>query len=308
MKKSTQIEDIHEELLSIFNNLKAEVFVAEILEKSDLDFQDIDIFNRSTFTRSYRRDVINFSIDTNTNNSDDKLQFNLARNGLYDILPEGLFHAPIDRKKSLDYKQLRRKHKQDESHARDFFAPLENEFFVQKVKVEQNERVLVDKFVNLKNEFLIDLWGLNKNMPTEYNIKLLQLLPYTHRISGDKDLIALCLEKIIGETVSIKRLLEPYSEIKEQECENRLGMDLVLALEETRVLYPVFEITIGPVERKNIDKFLENSITRQFISIFCDYFIPIEIDTRLNITYLEKESIFVLNETNSPRMGLTTMI
>jgi len=86
-----EAQDIYKELTDTYQNLKAEVFVTEILENSELDLADIDIFNQSTFSRSYRRDVIDFKIDSYSRDTD-KLQFHIARNGLYDTLPEGLFH------------------------------------------------------------------------------------------------------------------------------------------------------------------------------------------------------------------------
>ncbi|WP_025739941.1 hypothetical protein [Aquimarina pacifica] len=305
--KNEEVQKIYNELISTYKNLKAEVFVTEILENSNLDFEDIDIYNKSTFSRSFRRDVINFSVDSYSN-KEDKLQFNLARNGMYDSLPEGVFHEPIKSKSQLSYKEIRQKNRKEEKSARSFFSPIENEFFVQKVKIEKNERVLIDKFTNLKNNFLLDFWGLNKNMPEEYNVKLLQLLPFAQTIAGNEKLIAISLEKILGEKVTIKRTVRKQVKHTEEISDNRLGVDLVLALNETQFSYPVFDITVGPIKAKNTDKFLENGVAKQFISIFCDYFIPVEIDTKLNVTYSKEESAFVLNETNHPRVGLTTTI
>ncbi|WP_062061862.1 hypothetical protein [Aquimarina longa] len=307
--KEKEVQEVYDELIASYKNLKAEVFVCEVLEKSNLEFTDIDVFNKSTFTRSYRRDVISFIMDSYSE-SGDKLQLNLARNGLYDLLPEGIFHEPIKTKTNvaLSYKHIRQKHKKEEKEARSFFTPIENELFVQKVRIEQNERVLIDEFTNLKNDFLLDFWGLDKEIPRDYNIKLLQLLPFAHKISGDTELMAIGLENIIEEQVKIKTTTKSYHDVDSAEGEDKLGVDFVLELTETTVVYPMYKITIGPIERKNADKFLKNGITTKFISIFCDYFVPIEIDAEINIVYLEEESEFVLDAINSPRMGLTTTI
>ncbi|WP_103070932.1 hypothetical protein [Aquimarina sediminis] len=306
--RDKKIEKIYKELITAYKNLKGEVFVAEILENSDLDFSDIDIFNKSTFSRSYRRDVIGFKLDTYSDTKD-KLQLNLARNGIYDTLPEGLFHEQVKETNKLSYKNLRQKHKKEEKDAREFFTPLENEFFVQKVHVEQKERDLINEFINLKNSFLLDFWGLDKDIPATYSLKLLKLLPFAHNISGKPDLTALSLEKILGEKVCIKKKLTPYHHKNGIKSNNdTLGVNFVLELSDSQVLCPVFEIEVGPVERKNMRKFLQNGVARKIITTFCDYFIPLEIETKLNITYSEKESVFVLNETDNPRLGLTTII
>ncbi|WP_378175722.1 hypothetical protein [Aquimarina sp. SS2-1] len=305
---NNQVQEVYQELISTYQNLKAEIFVTEILENSDLDLTDIDIFNQSTFSRSYRRDVIDFKVDSYSRNTD-KLQFNLARNGLYDTLPEGLFHEPVKAKSSISFTELHQKQKKQEKEARTFFAPLENEFFAQKVNIEKNERKLINEFTNLKTDFLLKFWNLDPEIPSEYSIKLLQLLPYVHKISGEIELTALSLEKIINEKVTINKKYHTINEnINNRSNQQQLGVDLVLELKETVISYPCWEITIGPVTEKNIDKYIVSGATKKFITIFCDYFIPMEIDTKINVTYETKEETFVLHETNSPRMGLTTLI
>ncbi|MBW1296745.1 hypothetical protein [Aquimarina litoralis] len=304
-----EVQLVYEELISTYQNLKAEVFVAEILEKSSLDLTDIDIFNNSTFSRSYRRDVIDIKLDTYSRDKD-KLQLHLSRNGLYDTLPEGFFHEPVKAKSDISFTELHQKQKKEEKDARAFFSPLENEFFTQRINIEKNERELINEFANLRTDFLLKFWNIDPNIPKDYSIKLLQLLPYVHKISGEIELTALSLEKIIDEKVTItkkhRRLEDPNNETKAQK--NQLGVDLVLALNETVISYPLWEITIGPVSQKNIDKYIIGGATKKFISIFCDYFIPMEIDTTINVTYSNKEETFTLDQTNSPRMGLTTMI
>ncbi len=303
-----EVRNVYEELTTTYQNLKAEIFVTEILENSNLDLTNIDVFNQSTFSRSYRRDVIDFKVDSYSRDTD-KLQFNLARNGLYDTLPEGLFHEPVKSKGDISYTELHQKQKKQEKDARSFFSPLENEFFTQKVTIERNERKLINEFANLKTDFLLKFWKLDSSIPSEYSIKLLQLLPYVHKISGDAELTALCLEKIIGEKVSIAKKYRTVGEnINDLSTEQQLGVDMVLELKETVISYPYWELTVGPVNQKNIDKYIVNGATKKFITIFCDYFIPMEIDTEINVTYSSKEETFLLNETNSPRMGLTTMI
>ena len=119
--KSKKIENIYEELISIYLNLKAEVFVSEIIENTDLDFTDFDIMNLGTFSRPYRRDAIDFKIESSANNPN-KIKMELSRNGMYDILPEGLFHDQVGTNKgTLSFKNIRQKNKKQEKDARLFF-------------------------------------------------------------------------------------------------------------------------------------------------------------------------------------------
>ncbi len=308
--KTKKVQDIYQELVSTYKNLKAEVLGAEILDSGQIDIEDIDIFNKSTFSRSYRRDIIDFEID-NYSSKTDRLRVNLARNGLYDILPEGLFHQQLKEYNALAFKEIRQKHKEEEKDARAFFAPLENEFFTQNLCIEQNERKLIDNFINLNNDFILELWGLDKTIPKVYSQKLLKLLPFAHKIAGNPDLTALALENIIKEKVVINKRLLPFEtpdSIKETKDSKTLGVDFVLGMKSSSVLYPVFEIEVGPIKKNNMPKFLENGEARKIISIFLSYFIPVEIDTKLEISVQKKENYFELNELDNPVLGFTTSI
>jgi len=276
-----KVTEVYEELINAYQNFKAEIFVTEILENSDLELTDIDVFNQSTFSRSYRRDVIDFKVDSYSRDTD-KLQFNVARNGLYDTLPEGLFHDTVSAKSNISYKELHQKQKKQEKDARSFFAPLENEFFTQKVIIEKSERKLINEFTNLKTDFLLKFWNLNPEIPSDYSIKLLQLLPYVHKISGEIELTALSLEKIIGEKVTIiKKYKSVNQDTQDTSNKNQLGVDLVLELKETTISYPCWDIMIGPINKKNVDKYIVSGATKKFITIFCDYFIPMGLTTMI---------------------------
>ena len=158
--KAETLENIFAELISVYENLKAEVLIAEIQENSDITVDDFVIANKSTFSRSYRRDII--SVDNVL--YDNMLTLNLSRNGLYDTLPEGLFHEHQVSKGAHSYTARREVVKKEEHDARLFFAPLESEFFYQRLNVECNERALLDDFYNLKDDFLINFWKVNSTL------------------------------------------------------------------------------------------------------------------------------------------------
>ncbi len=308
--RNKNTEHIYNELKSVYQDLKAEVYISEVMENSDIDFTDVDIFNQSTFSRGFRRDIINIQLDA-FHSAHDKLQLNLSRNGLYDILPEGLFHDPLKTTNKLGYSEIRSLNKQHEKEARSFFNPIENEFFIQKVHIEQKERELINEFTNLKNDFLLKFWNLDPTIPSEYSIKLLQLLPFAHKISGNLKLTEVCLGSILGEKVNIRRSDKTVSEnIDNTQTNNELGIDFILDLQKTSVAYPHITLTIGPISKKNVNKYIPGSLTQKFISIFCDYFIPIEmtIDTKTEFRSTREQSFVLNNETNNSIMGLSTIL
>ncbi len=303
------LENIYAELISAYQNLKAEVLIAEIQENSDITADDFVIANQSTFSRSYRRDII----DIDDLIHKDKLTFNLSRNGIYDTLPEGLFHAPKTNSDSASFLAHRKVVKKEEEDARSFFSPIENEFFFQRLRIESNERELLDNFYNLNDDFLAEFWNIDDAIPEEYLIKLIKLLPHSHKIAGDFELTRMCLEKILDEEVTFTRKYENNRNVdktKNKEPRNnslQLGVDSVLDGNEDTVLSPILEVIVGPVSEKKINKYLKKGGVIKFINTFYDYFLPMEVEVRTNFT-LNSERKFLLDETNSPLMGISTQI
>lgn len=304
-----ELENILNELKSVFEDIKAEVVVSEILENSNVDFSNLTINNTSTFKRPYRRDIIDYK-QSLTNIDNYTLNFNLSRNGIYDSLPEGVFHNPSDPAlKSLSYQKKREKQKQEEREARLFFQPIENETFNQYVNIEKEERALIDRFTDVKNNFLLKFWQADKSLPKKYLLKLIKLLPSIHKISGNLELTALCLERIIDEKVTLEKVNSPYKvpNNKEENGES-LGIDLVLGVDKSIVLHPQINATIGPINEQNIKNFVDDSPTMRFIQVFYEYFIPMEMEVNTQIDYEHNNKGFVLHENEPALMGLTTTL
>lgn len=305
----TLLEDIHEELSTVYENLKAEVLVAEIQENSAANIDDFVISNKGTFSRAYRRDII----DVDAMLNEDKLTLNLSRNSLYDVLPEGLFHAPHVHKEGDSYTNRRKVVKQEEQDARLFFAPIESEFFYQKLYVEQHERAMLDDFYNLKDDFLIDFWNLDTDIPQEYMVKLMKVLPHSHKITGDLELTRLCLAKILGQHVSFKSTYcdKASTEIGRAKAESaagfQLGVNSMLDGDSYEVYTPVLEVSIGPVAQKKAGRYLEKNGVSKFIETFYDYFLPMELETKTIVT-VKKEVGFVLDDTLHPMMCISTYL
>lgn len=301
-----ELEDIYAELQEYYQSLKAEIFVTEILNNSNLKASNINIHNVSSFSRSFRRDLINTSIDKNDKNNP-KLKLTLSRNGMYDFLPQGLFHSKQNNN-NLSFKDIRQKNKNEERNTRTFFSPLENEFFFQKVNIEQNERHLIEKFEGIENDFLIDLWGLDRTLPLKYNLKLLKILPYAHQISGNIESMETCLSYILKEEVHIKQHYHTIKNNDEKKETQRLDIDFILNTNNSQIYYPCYKIEIGPLSTKRANSYRKNSDKMKFISTFCNYFVPIDIDWTVKIIHDKTNQNLKLSDNTPMRLGLTTTI
>ncbi len=299
--KTEELINVFEELASVYENLKAEVLVSEIQENSTSEINFL-INNSSTFSRSYRRDVINVE----KLEEEHALLLNLSRNGIYDSLPEGVFHSKRESKKGVSYTAKRKKYKKEEKHARAFFSPIENEFFYQRLKIEKKERDLLENFYSLKDDLLIDFWKIDKEIPKSYILKLIKLLPYSYKIAGNLELTRLSLEKILNVKVQFNKKLESEVSIKDQK-RNQLGVDFITQSKSSAIFQPFLEVVIGPIKENQIDEYIKKDGILKFVNVFYDYFIPLELDVTTKFSVAKKEG-FVLNEEECPTMGISTII
>lgn len=304
MTTAAELENILEELISVYENVKAEVVVSELQKNSNITNDDIVIKNKSTFRRSHRRDILDIG-----NIEDGLLNLNLSRNGLYDQLPEGLFHSKDTTKGKISFQQLRKTYKKEEKEARHFFSPLENEFFNQKLNVENKEQDLLNDFLNLDDNFLINFWKVDQSIPKKYLLKLLKLLPYTYKIAGDLELTTLCLENIINKKVNIKKTYNPntinYRNLIEDN--NYLGINFTLTNDYDTISQPVYNVEIGPIQEDSIEDYIKKDGIIKFINVFYDYFFPLEVDikTTFNVNHVDG---FLLDKEKEPIIGLSTVI
>ncbi|WP_299888161.1 hypothetical protein [uncultured Lacinutrix sp.] len=304
MVATAELENILEELISVYENVKAEVIISELQKNSNITNNDIVIKNKSSFRRSHRRDILDIG-----NIEDGLLNLNLSRNGLYDNLPEGLFHSKDTSKGKIGYPELRKRYKKEEKEARHFFSPIENEFFNQKLNIENNEQSLLNDFLNLDDDFLINFWKVDKSISKKYLLKLLKLLPYSYKIAGDLELTTLCLENIINKKVKITKTYSPnvinYRNIIEDN--NYLGINFTLTNDYDTISQPLYQVEIGPIREDSIEDYIKKDGVLKFINVFYDYFFPLEADikTTFNVNHVDG---FLLNKEKEPIIGLSTVI
>lgn len=303
---STSLKEVFDELISTYQNLKAEVLIAEVQEHVDLEASQIIVNHKGTFQRPYRRDLLTIE---KSKLEDDLLSIDLSRNSLYDYLPEGLFHSQNSSNKSLSFSAQRINSKKEEANARSLFSPIENEFFHQRLNIEVNERALLNNFYSIKHDYLIDFWKLTQEMPREYLLKLIKLLPYSFKIAGDLELTRFCLEKILLNDVSfIKKYKAGQVDKKENQKQvSRLGVDLVLDHSENTTFYPYLEVTIWLKDRKQIDSYVSKQGINAFLDVFYSYFLPLELDVETK--YDSKTNLgFSLDSDNPATIGISTKL
>jgi Type VI secretion, TssG len=310
----TKLKKIAAELNTYPTDVRSEVLLAQAME-SGLRQKDFSAQSNSFFYRTYVHDLYKASIN-DQNSYAVFLALQLSRQGLYDALPEGIFfQADGETKKVKSADEMAeeyRMNKKKETEVRKFFAPFENEFFLQTIK---NEIVETNLLQGLRSgwlkEYFIDFWKLPQNIPTNAALVLVMFLPYVHRIAGDVQATAGVLQKIINEPVKINLVYERITSA-EHDCnqlgKHDLGSELICG-ESFKEQYPVAVVNIGPLEKTLAYQYVEGGNYFPLLQTFYNYFIPANADVKTIILLKQVAEKFILNKNeDAPLLGISSVL
>jgi len=302
------LKEIANSINQLLNDIKAEVVAADLIE-NNLNPADIVVLHDGSFKRNYSRDI-NFAEVIKLDNGQQVLGMHITRDGLYDSLPEGIFHDQSTEPLTSGHEMasISKKQKTEEKESRLFFLPFENEIFLHRIQLEIEERRLLYRFSeNLFDDIYPQFWNLDRTLPRRLVSRFVLILHLTHKIIGDLDLTAKCLEAILDEDVKInitKRSLKEkgFSGIPEKKQtglgSSTLGADFICG-DYISDYDPVMEFVIGPLKNSPIVDFLENGSYSRFLTCFYSFFVPIELEPVTTIKENETRQQFILSEITS---------
>ncbi len=282
--------------------LKAEAFCTELLNNGIL-FEHITYEAIGSFKRSYRPDI-----DAVTSSDlHDTVNVKVNRDGIYDKLPEGLFHQPkgTSRTRSVtDMVEESRRYRQEEKQARKFFQSLEQEFFYHSVMIEQEERYVVSEMLKGSlDQIFSDFWDIKNHVPEEHRNTLEQIMPWLYRIKGNRHLTARALELVLCKPVSVSERFE----IKEFETEESGELES-MALGVNSVSGKGFwdntvtwTFLIEELTTEELVQYMDGATYAGLLSRFEELFIPLDIEVCYDFGL--KEEVFA-----EPVMGFSLTI
>ena len=261
--------------------LRAEAFCAE-LTGNGFPFDDFIIVHDGSFRKSYRPDVDDLK-KRYADSGEPQLQVTITRDGLYDRLPEGLFHQPRSSQTSGTQVMVSeyRRYREEEKAARRFFQPLEQEIFRASVAVEQEERSLMSNMLsgNLRNIFF-SFWEIDAGLPPEAAAVLVRIRPWANIIKGNRDVTAKALGMMLGlpvkaETRTMATTFSAGSSMSLGEA--GLGTEMICGRSITEYSN-CWAFTISGVPAAGISQYLEDAPLGRFLNKFEEIFIPVETD------------------------------
>ncbi len=282
-----------DQLTSSKPSMRAETVIGDLIMQG-ISPDNIIVEFESSHRKNWDYDVLHFEKREN------KLVCKLSRDGLFNSLPENLFLKSPEgsREKINEIHEFNRKQK---NHAHLLFNPIENEIFQKRVALELYENELLALLNNNSFEELKKFWMIGDDITDLYQARLARIIPFLHRIVGNFQLTAICLEYFLEESVSwqvedryhpIKVMIHSSSEsLGSFSC----GDDMIVGgdfMEST----PTIIFNIGPIQASKIDQFLENGKKSKLIRRFYDYFIPIGYDADISIEIQNADLDFSLSD------------
>ena len=285
-EKSRQINDM------LFD-LTAE-YLAVSLYNESISKQDILAMFEGDLKRKWSTDVDRAEVES-FESGKDALSIYLNRAGIYDSLPEALFHRFADNRNATGEDMAKESMllKTEEKQARKFFRPFENEIFLQRTEVALNENeVFKSLYSDLLNELIPGFWNIDEKIPAKYVSKLICFLPFANKIAGNPELTAQCLEKLLSEKVNIELKNEEKhhteSAISVSDFSggrlgiSKLGADLVMGQNPTGFIGRLL-FKIGPLTNTDPNDFFVDGPADLLLNCFFGYFIPAELDIEIKL-------------------------
>jgi hypothetical protein len=270
--------------------LKAEPLINTYLDyNSELPVFQIDF--KGSFQRNYLNDISNVEIHKKSSANVAATKVVLNRDGIYDKLPEGVFHE-IDRFVKLGssgnqkaFKEEYEKQKNEIEYSRKFFNPFDNLFFDLSLQIDQLfsvqtanfQRTIYDFYSSGKSGFSLSEFHLNK---------IVSFLPFLSKIRANIDHLRFFLTYLFDSEIFIEQVESIKSHQFSSHTYNVLNQAYL-----SRNMYCgnhyfdfAFDwmITIVTAESK-LFKFIEDAEFNQHYDFIKSYLVPAGIETHFII-------------------------
>lgn len=220
--------------LTYTGEIKAETLISQMDVKGD-----IDVRMEGVFSRNYSNDLINIT------NEVDKTLLELSRDGIFHLLPEGLFFEENRVKNILksDFKNKYKQFKEEKENIELFFRPFDSAYFNLSLELEKELNAITEKGNNIFIEDFLD-------SDNAYISKVRTILPFVCYLKGNLELLTDVLKNIFSvEKIEIKKV-EP--------------------------LYMQFIIYKEGLSKDAFQKMDEE--LSGFFKLFCEWFLPVEME------------------------------
>ncbi len=289
-------------------DLKAEIVASEII-RNGVKEEDVSFSSKSSFKRQFEKDVQSIQAREERKNSPKSVTININREGIYDMLPEGLFHFDDENTKERAKKEgvtVTKLKKRQEAEARKFFQPIENEFYHLLTRLQLKESENLSYFTPEVNRNLFyQIYGYLPVFNDNQIAKLLYFLPLAYKLKGNLRMIEYILQNLLNKDITL-HLSKKY-EIYEMDLvkplnKMQLNVDSVVGSGVELFTCTVI-IDIHDLRKEEVASYFKSGVNYKIIEKVMSFFLPVNYfykvchffddDDKYTFTELEENKSFL---------------
>jgi hypothetical protein len=312
MKKETLINN------ELFTDYKAVAHAADLIERNVIEADRIEIIPIGPDKRAFAKDIENSNTYYSEKRRHDRIRINTNREGLYDMLPEGLFHRPPTGSAGMDEESMImdiRDRREEEKQARLFFTPFDAEINHVRIMTELYENMLDKKttYSDLSQIFEFG-WDEFNLLNKEQSIIWMHLLPEIQQKRNDIDFVSKVLTALFNLPIAIIDATANVTPIKiaddlqMQLGSSALGIDTIIG-DSFMPEHEAFNINIGPTSPKELVNFIPGQKNRAILDMAISYLMPVDAEVNVELLTATDFQETVLSEIGeSAYLGYTVYI
>ena len=238
------------------------------------------------------------------------------RFGIYDSLPEGIFHQSQQTRKQKtkdDIIRQIRSNRNEEFFARRFFQPFEMVFDKLLVAAQQYEQKF-DKayFHSNLTEIFEDQWDILRHLTLGQALLFIRIIPVIAEVSQSKDLCQKVMAIILGFEVTIHEGKKSWTKLETRDRGKlgqwKLGYNSIVgnaAESDDRDLI----ITVGPLKPQEMKLFESGKVNDLILKELIDIVLPFDRNKQIKYRISKEESKFRLSgKTHKAYLGINTTL
>ncbi|WP_443944849.1 type VI secretion system baseplate subunit TssG [Pedobacter sp. AW1-32] len=302
----------------IFSDYKAVAKAADLIQQNLIHIDDIEILPLGADKRAFSKDIEEQIPYFSENRLKDRLSITVNREGLYDMLPEGLFHRPPKGSSGMDEEAMIkdvRERREEERVARLFFSPFDAELNHMRILTELYENRIDKKtsFTDLNRLFELG-WPEFKLLNKEQSIIWMHMLPEIQQKRNDADFVEKVLNAIfnipfkLSDNSAFTKAVKISADLQTRLGESALGINTIIG-DDFSPEHEQLLLQIGPTLPENLVGFMPGQTNRKILDTILDYLIPVEteITLRMKADEAHQES-FLEMESPTSFLGYTVYI
>lgn len=297
-------------------DFKAEV-VASGLKELGYDAERTLVLRQGDRRRGFSKDLHAIHSEYSHYDLTDYLYLYANRAGIYDALPEGLFHKNLYQSDKISKEQVLdeiRIHREEEFFARRFFKPFEITLDYMLVAFQNKERRIDE--MNVHPDFVSifsEQWPVLKLLPVHLAVMLIHLLTYLEQITVSTEKIGECMTILTGVPIHIRRgepcVVEVDRNLVPPLGECRLGDTMVVGHRFADGTYRMV-VEIGPVSARKMETFFPGATDNRILTALMELFLPADKEIQIRYIIQQEDARFRLGTPTEPGayLGISTYL